>query len=630
VDPKAETAAVGLVRVVLEAPDAGPYDLWVGARAPGPAPSRLRVTLDAGPPLEVALQPSRRRRHLRVASGIEGPGKREIRFEVRDGAVELERVSLARAGRDDGRHGLHLHTGFRLRRSGETLVLLDPAGRAADYATPERFVPGRTWQRVPDGGSEIRYAPPTPMGRALAPAPDLSGLPSVSRDPLLVGVEPPPDVDELRHTLDGSLPDADSARLDVPLRIEEPTVLRVRGFRGGRAVTPVSSRIVYVGAPPTQLMVMLGIDPRVLHDPEFGIVPNNAGRGAAWERPARVLILDAGGITFDGDAGLRSHAGTGADRGRENSFQLRLRPSLGAERLPLDPFEPVLAPAPDRLILDATPVAWVDKVAYDLVRAAGGLAARSRPAVLLVNGVLHNRIIAFEDVDDDFLTGRFGHADFDLIKGKPFKVKKGDLQRLDALAARLESGEMSPADVEAELDLDGIVALHFTGIFIDAPQGGAFEDDALQGYVAVDRRRTPGFVHLVAWDLDKGFRTQGEPTLARQRAFLGTRGWFPRFLAEKALDQLLRADADFASWYAAAAERFLAVVAEPRWLALLDELEGLERTWAMPRTPGAVSDEERQQFLERRFTLFQRARRTFAERPAELRGMVAEAVGGGS
>jgi hypothetical protein len=137
-------------------------------------------------------------------------------------------------------------------------------------------------------------------------------------------------------------------------------------------------------------------------------------------------------------------------------------------------------------------------------------------------------------------------------------------------------------------------------------------------------------VHPVAWDLDKGFRTQGEPTLERQRAFLRSRGWFPRFLAEKALDQLLREDPVFAERYAEAAERFLAVVAEPRWLAQLDELESLERTWAMPRTPGPVSDEERQQFLERRLTLFQRARRSFAARPDELRRMLAEAVGGGA
>jgi hypothetical protein len=335
-------------------------------------------------------------------------------------------------------------------------------------------------------------------------------------------------------------------------------------------------------------------------------------------------------VYFDGEAGLRAHAGTGLDRGRETSFQLRLRPSLGAGRMPRDPFVPVLAPPPDRLILDATPVAWVDKVAYDLVSAAGGLSVRSRPAVLLVNGALHNRVIAFEDVDDDFLTSRFGHTDFDLVKGKPLKVKKGDTQRLDALAARLESGGLDLAEVEAEFDLDGILAVHFTQIFIDAPEGGRYEADALQGYLAVDRRRSPGVVHLVAWDLDKGFRTQDEPTLARQRAFLLTQGWFPRFLPEKTLDQLLQRDVVFRELYPAAAERFLAVAAEPRWLALLDELESLERTWAMPRTMGPVPDEERRQFLERRLQLFQRARRTFAERPDELRRMVAEAVGGGS
>jgi hypothetical protein len=96
------------------------------------------------------------------------------------------------------------------------------------------------------------------------------------------------------------------------------------------------------------------------------------------------------------------------------------------------------------------------------------------------------------------------------------------------------------------------------------------------------------------------------------------------------LDQLLQRDVVFPKLYAAAADRFLAIAAEPRWLALLDELESLERTWAMPRTMGPVPDEERRQFLERRSRLFQRARRTFAERPDELRSMVAEAVGGGS
>jgi hypothetical protein len=509
VDLDAETAAVGQVRVALQAPDAGPYELWVGARAPGPGPSRLRVTVGAAAPVEVALQPSRRRRHLRVATGIGGPGPQEIRFEVRDGAAELERASLARAGRDPGRSGLHLHTDFRLRRSGETLILLDPAGRAADYATPERFVPGQTWQRFPDGGSDVRYAPPTPLGWALAPAPDLSGFPSVSRDPLVLRVELPPGVDELRHTRDGSLPGADSPRLDGPLQLDGPAVLRVRGFRDGRAATPVASRILYVGDPPTQLTVMLGVDPRILDDPEFGIAPNNARRGIAWERVARALIFDGSGVYFDGEAGLRTHAGTGADRARENSFQLRFRPSLGAERMPRDPFEPVLAPAPDRLILDATPVGWVDKVAYDLVTAAGGLAPRSRPAVLSLNGVHYNRLIVFEDVDDDFLTSRFGHADFDLVKGKPLKVKKGDTEWIDALAARLDSGALGLAEVEAELDLDGILAVHFTQIFIDAAQGGEYSADALQGYLAVDRRRPPGLVHLVAWDLDKVFRRLG-------------------------------------------------------------------------------------------------------------------------
>jgi hypothetical protein len=510
-------------------------------------------------------------------------------------------------------------------------VLLDARGRAMDYATPERFEPGASYQRIADGGDAFRLGPPTPLGRTLSPVPDTRAFPSVVVEPFSLRLDAPPGVEALHYTLDGSVPTAADPVLDGPLRIEGPTALRIRGFAGGRAATPVATRQFFVGPLPEAAVVMAALDSRALRDPEIGIVPNNAGRGFAWERVAHVLIFDREAVYFDGDAGLRTHAGNGIDRGRATSFQIRCRPSLGAERLQRDPLEPALAPLPDRLIFDASPVAWSDKLAYDLVAAAGGAAPRSRLGLLHLNGALHNRVVIFEDVDDDFLVTRWGHTDFDLIKGKPFKVKRGDLERLRSLAARLGAGGWSARDVGRDLDLPGILAIHFAILFGDASQGGRFTDDTVQGYLAIERSPGDGMLHAIAWDLDHGFRTLGHNTLRGERRFVREQPWDTRFLPEMAIDHLLGADAEFRATYVRSAERFLAdVVASERWPAAIDGFEQVELRWARPRHAGPhwpPSEAQARAFRESRRAVFARARRFFAERPAEVRRHIAEELG---
>ena len=637
VEAGAPVAPVRRVRVPLTLPEDGVWEPWLEARAPGGEPARLAVVVDGELLAEPLLRPSARRRHLRLGAGARQAGERVVELAAREGRVELARLSWVRVEADGQATGLHLHTGFRLAREGETVVLLDPRGRAMDYVTPPAFEPGRSYQRAPDGGDAFRFAAPTPAGRAFGPAPDTGAFPSLAAVPFDLRVEAPPGVEALRYTLDGSVPNAASPRLEGPLPIAGPAVLRMRGFAGGQPVTPVATRQFWVGPPPEVAVAMVALDPKALDDPEVGIVPNNAGRGMAWERAAHVLLLDPDGVILDGHAGLRTHAGSGADRGRTTSFQLRCRPSLGPERLQAPLFQPLLAPLPDRLILDAGAVTWADKLTYDLASAAGGAAPRSRPGLLYLNGRLHNRVVMVEDVDVDFLVSRFGHADLDLIKGKPFKVKRGSLERLRSLATRLEAPGWTADDVRSELDLPGILALHFAMLFADSTQGGRFVQDTVQGYLALERR--PGsMLHAIAWDLDHGFRVMGHDTLAELRAWVREQPWDTRFLPERAVDHLLAGDPAFRQEYLRAAERFLDhVAAQPRWLAEIDGFERLELRYGRPRwavgaewpaleeDPAALAARLADYRAEER-ERFERMRRFFRERPAELRRQIASAL----
>ena len=82
----------------------------------------------------------------------------------------------------------------------------------------------------------------------------------------------------------------------------------------------------------------------------------------------------------------------------------------------------------------------------------------------------------------------------------------------------------------------------------------------------------------------------------------------------------------------AALERFLLMAESPRWPAEIDALERLERAWGRPSNAGPDwprSGSEHRGYLESRAGAFDAARRVFAERPDELRGMLLEDPPGG-
>jgi hypothetical protein len=625
------------VRVALTLPEDGLWEPWLVARAQGDTPARLAVRVDGELVAEPVLNPSGRRRHIRLAARPRAAGERVLELEAREESVELVRISWVQVG-DDGRpRDLHLHTSFRLARSGETVVLLDARGRAMDHVTPPAFHPGLSYQRMPDGAEGFRFAIPTPGGRDFVVAPDLGTAPSLAAEPFHLHVETPAGVEALRYTLDGSIPDAASPRLDAPLLVARPTVLRVRGFTGEDPLTAVATRQFWVGAVPEAAVAMVALDPLGLYDPEVGIIANNAGRGKAWERVAHVLLFDAAGIVLEGYTGLRTHAGRGFDKGRNNSFQLRCRSSHGPGRFQAHLFEPHLAPFSNRVIFDAMAVTWADKLAYDMASAAGGAAPRTRGGVLYLNGRLHNRVVMVESVAGGFLLSRWGHRAFDLIKGKPFEAKRGSFSRLHALAERLEEPGWTADDVRAELDLPGILALHFARLFADTTQGGLYVRDTVQGYMALERR-PGGRLRAIGWDLDHGFRVMGHDTLAELHAFVPERPWASRFLAERVVQQLFDTDPAFRREYRLAAERFLdEVVAQPRWLAEIDAFERLELRYGRPRTAVGAEwlalEEDPEALAERllgyhdeareRFALM---RRFFRERPDEMRGFIAAAL----
>jgi hypothetical protein len=581
-----------LVEVVLEVPRADSYVLWLRLRDLAGSGSRLRVTVDGRRAQGPAMPLGSVYRHVRVGPRGAAPaatwplaaGRHVVQVAAAAGVTEVERVTLTGSAGIDDPYGLHLHTSFRLRHTGEAVTLLDPAGVVRDEVTPADFEAGLSLQREPAGGPWAGLRPPSPGGMTVRPAPDLSAYPSVSATPLRLVIAPPAGVDELRYTRDGSVPGDASPRLEGSLEIARSGVVRLRGYTAGKPSTPIVTRQFWIGPLPRAAAVMLALDSRLVSDPELGFDPNNVWRKrpqtlpgppalralqrtrdrewaawrSAWTKPAHLLLLDAAGVLFDGPVRVRGQSG-GPEGSR--SVHVSADPVLGAGRLNRDLFEPALGHPPRSFVIDTSNYSpYVNQRAYDLIRASGGIAPRARPATYLLNGARaaygvnppEPVVTLVEDVDGDFLESRWGHREFDLVKGKPFRVLRGSLERFETLADRVERGGLTAAELAPWVDLPALTALHFALVFLDSSRHG--EDEGFQGYMAFDRTRRPALLRPIAWDVDQALR---RPTANTFTSMLRVLGRFParsRFLPARIVGGLLQDDPAYREQYLRHAE----------------------------------------------------------------------------
>ncbi len=607
-----------LVDVTL--PDPGAYTLWLKASAEGVA-GTLRIRVQGNRAQRVTVPGGGRPRSLMVGVEggvqIEGGGARTVTVAAETGMVNLIYLALARAAPPgaapgDDRFVRHVHASFRLGHGREGVMLVDPTGIVRDEVPALDHPPMLTVQREPDTLA-WRVAQATPAGRAFHPAPDLARYPSVAPTSLAVSVTPPPGVEELRYTLDGSVPTTDSPRFEGTHRMTRPTALRLRGYAGGVPVTPVATRQFWVGPPPSGPALMLALDPHLIRDPEVGIEPNDRWRRQqelpddpalgplrltrrgiwarerrAYIKPAHLLAFDPEGLVFDG-------------RARVRRFTMAVGPGLGLHIRTRDPFRPTrdvfgrALAAPGRSIL-------VDEddlniPAYDVVRAAGGVAPLIAWGQVAVNGATPERRVLIEPVDDDFLQARWGHTRFDLIKGKTFAVKRGTLATYDALDHRMERGPVTAADVAPLVDLPHLTALHFAALFLATGQ----HDEFWQTNFVVDHDQTPPRMHAVGWDLDHAIEEGPlHDTFAEQRGNARTFQTRNSFLAAQLIVALLDDDPDFRVGYLRYAERMMNHVLTPAW-------------WEHERRAARPADPRRAEEIAR----------FFRERPAALSGFLA-------
>ncbi len=426
-----------------------------------------------------------------------------------------ERLLIFASGKDRSAFGAPLHTNFKLRADGEFLALVAPGGTTITSAFSPEF-PAQVRDvsyGVTAAGSVPRFfTNPTP-GATNDPSGVFGsigdtrfsvdrGIYSESFD-----VQITADVVEatIYFTTDGSAPSPENplaAEYAGPIQIATTTTLRAAAYLEGYLPTNIDTQTyVFIAdvlsqSQPENYPTRWGsngsvvdadydIDPRIAGDPLYrdrltealtslptlslvgeiddifgpqGIYSKPLRRGADWEIPISVELIDPGGGEFQIDAGLRIRGGTGRfPQFPKHSFRLAFRGEYGDGRLDFPLFPNSTVRSFNTIALRAGfNNTWAGNGNSEAERAQylrdefarrtqldmGQLSSNGRFVHLYVNGLYWGLYDAVERSDAAFAAEHLGGEpeEWDAVASSETNFVDGDSQAWDAMWAIADQG----------------------------------------------------------------------------------------------------------------------------------------------------------------------------------------------
>ena len=252
-----------------------------------------------------------------------------------------------------------LHTNFKLKPAGETLLLSDAALRPVDRFQIPALAPDQSVGRVPDGGVDLQFYPKAntspgsenpliPTGPVLL-APSFTPEGGFFSGPVTVQILGAESNHVIRYTLDGSAPTAQSPALSSTLTLTKSTVVRVIAIHPQGYKSAPESRsyligvnhglpIVSLATSPTNLAFrngyLYGMGPSVL-SAQNQVLQNYPYSGSyAWQNREVEIAMEFfetnQTLGFRQRAGMKIFGGWGSRAYPQKSLALFARRSYGA------------------------------------------------------------------------------------------------------------------------------------------------------------------------------------------------------------------------------------------------------------------------------------------------------------
>lgn len=219
-----------------------------------------------------------------------------------------------------------LHTNFKIKSSGEPVILSDNMGNIIDQTEAVAIPSDISYGRFPDAGEQwVYFDMPTPGSQNLDHI-----FPGYTEKPVLslnggfydhsinVSMYSATPESTIYYSLDGSEPNESSYLYTQPVTINQTTVLRARTFNHELHPGDISTATYLINEDITMAVVSVTTDPPNLYDDEYGIFvlthphqqSNLFQKGMDWERPSYFELFEPDGTTaISMDVGLRVHGG---------------------------------------------------------------------------------------------------------------------------------------------------------------------------------------------------------------------------------------------------------------------------------------------------------------------------------
>jgi hypothetical protein len=418
-------------------------------------------------------------------------------------AVRPSAVPVAPDPRLDIPNYRPLHTNYKLKAEGESLVLTDPNGVLIDSLdTGQMFVDTSTGLD-PAGASQLVFRQPTPnalntsIGRnGYADATAASQLGGFYPGSISVTLDVPPAA-VVHYTLDGNEPTTAHQQYSGPVTIPNGvTVLRAAAFQAGKWGSPITSETYIVGPIPQTLPVASVITaPDLMFSSSVGIYHSSNVFGDT-EIPAHVEYFELGGTRIlSQDIGLKIHGGFGSRFNAQRSLRVISRGGYGSGAIEANLFPELGFDSYKQFLLRNAGNDWCythmrDGLMHRITAPEDLEIMAFQPTIVLINGEYYGIHNLRERQDEDYLASRKGinPDEVDILELREGAVIEGDRDHWAELIDLVNNSNMNDpqvwADVESRVDVDNLATYCIMEVW-----GG--NDDWPQNNIKWWRPRTP-------------------------------------------------------------------------------------------------------------------------------------------
>lgn len=371
----------------------------------------------------------------------------------------------------------HLHTNFKIKAGGETLLLTDSTGFVIDRINSLEISSDLSWGRQPDGGTEwLFFTEPTPGSSnttdgfaAYSPAVIFSKKAGFYEGSISVELTTSNTNSEIRYTLDGSDPNENSSLYTQSINLDETIVLRARSYESGLLPGNIVTNTYLFNENTTLPVISLSTDPDNMFDRFIGIYRNYK---QDWERPVHIEFFETDKQQkFSEDAGIK--IGGNNTRGRaQKAFHINFRGRYGPEKIEYQVFPELPIFEFTNLYLRAAGNDWDqahfrDGLLQTLVQDFQIETQAYRPATIFLNGEYWGILNIRQRYNEQYFLSEYGvdPENLDLIEhAHPndfMTVKEGDLEAFDALFEFIANNDLSESNnyeyIQDKMEIDSFM-----------------------------------------------------------------------------------------------------------------------------------------------------------------------------